>query len=144
MSMCIFVELNSTEIMVSALITAMYSWTGDRLRDFNVGLSRERPEVSNPRDMDYCICSQYLGTTYGGQTIQVKCSRRCDTGRFVIVHMPNVTEFLSLEEVQVYEGLLNSNNFSPLLYSVPVLVMHAPQCILFHHHNVHAFTLYMS
>lgn len=104
-------EVNSVGSILSPLIIPMYSWTGERLRDFNIGLSRDSPEVSDPRNMTYCICDQYNGTSFNGEIIQVNCTRQCDTGRFVIIHMPYVVDNLHLSEVEVYEGKTNSNDF---------------------------------
>lgn len=114
-------EVKSVETMLSPLIIESYLRTGFRLHNFNIGLSMESPKDTDPINMAYCICDRYNGTSFTGEIIRVNCSSQCDTGRFLIIHMPNGDDYLNLSEVEIYEGKTSFDDFSSLRCTAPVL-----------------------
>ena len=79
--------------------------TGDRLHDFNVGITNSFPIATTPTPMNYQLCSHYTGQVDAGATETVTCNQSASLrGRYVVVQILGQNERLTLCEVKVYGG----------------------------------------
>ena len=84
----------------------MWWFTGERLRDFYVGVTDDAPTAVVPRPFPnptYQVCYHYTGLQFDVATRDQIICNRVLSGRYVIVQLAFV-EYLTLCEVEVYAG----------------------------------------
>ena len=80
------------------------SLTGERLHNFNVGLTNNSPAEIAPSLSNYNVCLHYGGTVPQGDTVSLQCEQSCRMGRYLVVQIQGAAETLTLCEVEVHKG----------------------------------------
>ena len=93
---------------------------GERLHDFNVGISNVSPLVTTPSPGGYSMCNHFTGAA--GAEERITCDNN-ESGRHIgryvniqIVTSPGNSDYLTLCEVSIYAGKIRTNKL--LTYQV--------------------------
>jgi hypothetical protein len=94
--------------------------SGNRLRNFRIGVTDCHPRKKKPNLRNYRLCSAYRGHLGRGQTRNFRC-RRTLYGRYVIVQLVG-REYLTLCEVEVFgKGSIKQCSQHTICHRVPVI-----------------------
>ena len=72
---------------------------GERLHDFNVGVTSLDPTVAPPSPSTYSLCAAFVGVA--GPTVNITCNTGI-VGRYVVIQIPGSGQMLTLCEVEVF------------------------------------------